>query len=184
MQASEPANQHKAKAKLDLGPSTAPTPQSQSVPAHVFTQPTPVLPLILPHTTHQYGAAVRVTHSDRFGRSAEARHGDLPPLQPPDQSLDRTCLAPPPWPHLWSARPGSGPTGVYRRVAARGGAVSHLAGVVDTPALDRAGVLLTTTLSEPALHQTASASSIRLASLHVDERVLVIPQAARSHTCL
>ena len=35
------------------------------------------------------------THIDRHGRSAETRHGDLPPLQPPDQSLYRTGLAPP-----------------------------------------------------------------------------------------
>ena len=80
---------------LDLGPFTAPTPQATSFPAHVFTEPTPSLPLLLFHTTNHCGARVVVTQSDRHGRSAEARHGDLPPLQPPDQSLGRTNLVPP-----------------------------------------------------------------------------------------
>ena len=122
--------------------------------------------------------------SDHHGRSAEARHGDLPPLQPPDQLLDRTGRAPPPCTQLWSDRPGSGPSGVYRREAAGGGAVAQLAVAVVPPALDRAGVLLTTTLLEPALHQIASATSLRLASFNVNERMLVIPQGARSHARL
>ena len=79
---------------------------------------------------------------------------------------------------------------VYRREAVGAeGAVAQLALVVVTPALDRAGVLLTTTLSEPAPHQIACATCLRLASLHVDERVLVIAQGrtqasepARQHT--
>ena len=61
------------------------------------------------------------------------------------------------------ARPGSGPSGVYRREAVGSGAVAQLAVAVATPALERAGVLLTTTLSEPALHQIAPATSLRLA---------------------
>jgi len=69
-------------------------------------------------------------------------------------------------------------------MAVGGSAVPQLALVVVTPALDRAGSLPTTTLSEPALHQIASASSLRIASLHVNERVLVIPQGAWSHTSL
>ena len=96
MQSVEPAHQHKVKATLDLGPYTAPTPQGPAVPAHIFAQPTPSIPLLLPQTTHQGGARVVVTQSDHHGRSAEVRHGDLPPIQPPDQSLDRTGLAPPP----------------------------------------------------------------------------------------
>jgi hypothetical protein len=78
----------------------------------------------------------------------------------------------------------SGSSGVYRREAVGGGAVAQLAGVVVTPALDQAGNLLTPTLSELALHQITSASSLRVASLNVDERVLVISQAARSHASL
>ena len=89
----------------------------------------------------------KTTESDRYGRSAETRHGK-------------------------------------RRVVVGGGAVTQLAVAVVPPALDRAGNLLTTTLSEPALHQIASAISFRLASLHVDELVLVIPQGVRSHACL
>jgi len=59
------------------------------------------------------------TQSDRNGRSAEARHGDLPPLQPPDQSLDRTGLAPPLSRHLDMCDLGrghQGSTGVLRWV--------------------------------------------------------------------
>jgi len=113
-QSCEPAHQRTATATLDLGPYTAPTPLCPavpSVPAHVFTQPTPSLPLLLPHTTYQSGAAVGVSRSDRSDRSAEARHGDLPPLQPPDQSLDRTGLAPPPSTHRNDQDPGQGPQG-------------------------------------------------------------------------
>ena len=134
MQVSEWAQQHTATAMLDLGPYTAPTQQGPAVPAHVFTQPIPSLPLLLPRTTHQCSAAVTAPQSDRHGRSAKARHGDLPPLQPPDQSPHRTGLAPPPFTPSWSARPGSGPAGVYRREAAGGGAVSQLAVVVQPPA--------------------------------------------------
>ena len=104
---------------LDLGPYTAPTQQGPAVPAHVFTQPIPSLPLLLPRTTHQCSAAVTVAQSDRHSRSAEARHGDLPPLQPPDQSLDRTGLAPPPFKQLDQPNPGQGnqgSTGVRRLV--------------------------------------------------------------------
>jgi len=81
-------------------------------------------------------------------------------------------------------QPGSGPSGFYRQVAVGGGAVTELAFVVPTPALKRTGVLLTTTLSEPALHHINSASSLPLASLHADERVLVIPHGARSQVSL
>ena len=119
-------------------------PKAPSVPAHVSTHPTPSLPLLLLETTHQYGARVDGTQGDCHGRSAEAHHGDLPPLQPPDQSFDRTGLAPPAC--TWSARFGSGPSGVYRRVAVGGSAIAHLTVVVLAPALERAGVLLTTTL--------------------------------------
>ena len=59
------------------------------------------------------------TQSDRCDRSAEARHGDLPPLQPPDQSLDRTGLAPPPYKQRRQPDPGQGhqgSTGVWRSV--------------------------------------------------------------------
>ena len=200
------------------------------MPAHIYKQPISSLSILLSHSTHQYDAAVISCHTDGHGSSAEARYGDLPSLQPPDQSLDRTGLAPPlsshcgrldpgqghqgstgEWPSVvvpspsepsslipWSstnpscdtvvgvtshtkkkpAPPGLGPSGVYRRVAVGGGAVPQLAVGVVTPALDRAGSLLTATLSEPALHQIASASSLRLAFLHVNKSVLVIPQGA------
>jgi len=74
---------------------------------------------LLPQTTHQQGAAVSATQSDRYGRSAEARHGDLPPLQPPDQSLNHTSLVPPPSSRCGQPDSGQGhqgSTGVRRVV--------------------------------------------------------------------
>ena len=83
-----------------------------------------------------------------------------------------------------SSLPGSGHPGVYRRAAFGCSTITQIAVIILPPALDRAGVLITTTLSEPALHQIASATSLRLATLHMHERVRVIPQGARSHASL
>ena len=93
---------------------------------------------------HHERTCSEFTRRDHHDRSAEALNVDLPPPHTPSatrtQRFSATTVQ-----ALRGAQPEPGPPGVYRREAiGAAGSVAQLAVVIAPPALERAGILLTT----------------------------------------